>query len=66
MNHVIYYPFQLRDLPYGSVVIDGDGDAWQKLEELDIWGIAGFDAGDPDFFIEEFLPVTVVYKPEEA
>ena len=66
MDNLIHSSLGLRDLPYGSVVIDCDGDAWQKLEELDRWGVTGFDAGDPNFFIEEFLPVEVVYTPDEA
>lgn len=66
MNNLIHSSLGLRDLPYGSVVIDCDGDAWQKLWELDKWGVAGFDAGDTYFFIEEFLPVEVVYTPDEA
>ena len=66
MDNLIHSLLGLRDLPYGSVVIDCDGDAWQKLEELDRWGVAGYDAGDPYFYIGEFLPAKLVYKPEEA
>ena len=66
MNNVIYYQGALKDLPYGSVVIDCDGDAWQKSETFEKWIAVGVDYGDPDTIVEEFLPVEVVYKPDEA
>lgn len=66
MDNLIHYPGALRGLPYGTVVIDCDGDAWRKSEKLNRWVVAGFNAEDPDVFIEEFLPVEVVYKPDEA
>lgn len=65
MDNLIHSLLGLRDLPYGSVVIDREGDAWQKLYDYERWGLAGFDAEDPYFYIGEFLPVTVVYTPDE-
>lgn len=56
----------LGDLPYGSVVIDCDGEAWQKHEILDKWVVVGIDDTNPDVVIEDYLPVEVVYTPDEA
>ena len=66
MANLIHSSLGLRDLPYGSVVIDCDGDAWQKGEIFEKWIAVGVDYGDPDTIVEEFLPVEVVYKPDET
>lgn len=66
MDNLIHYQGALKDLPYGTVVIDCDGDAWQKSEVFNKWIAVGVDYGDPDTFVDEFLPVEVVYKPDEA
>lgn len=67
MDNLIHYQGALKDLPYGTVVVDCDGDAWQKNGILDRWIVIGMDdAGDPDVVIEEFLPVELVYTPDEA
>lgn len=66
MDNLIHYQGALKDLPYGSVVIDCDGDAWQKNENLDRWAVVGIDDTNPDVVIEDFLPVEVVYTPDEA
>ena len=66
MDNLIHSLLDLNDLPLGSVVIDCDGDAWQNLYELDGWGAAGYEAGDPLLPIADFLPVKMVYTPDEA
>lgn len=66
MDNLIHSSLGLRDLPYGSVVIDCDGDAWQKSGWLDKWVVTGFDDVNTHGGIEEYLPAKLVYKPEEA
>lgn len=66
MDNLIHYQGVLKDLPYGTVVIDCDGDAWQKNEILDRWIVVGIDDINPDVVIEDYLPVEVVYTPDEA
>ena len=66
MNNVIYYQGALKDLPYGTVVVDCDGDAWQKSEIFEKWIVVGIDDTNPDVVIEDDLPVEVVYTPDEA
>ena len=66
MDNSINHSIELVNLPYGTVVIDCDGDAWQKADDINAWTVAGYDAGDPDFYIEEFFPVKVVYTPDET
>lgn len=66
MNNLIHSSLGLRDLPYGSVVIDLDGDAWQKHDILDKWVVVGVDDNTPGVVIEDYLPVEVVYTPDEA
>ena len=66
MANLIHSSLGLKDLPYGTVVVDCDGDAWQKNEILDRWIVVGIDDTNPDVVIEEFFPVKVVYKPDEA
>lgn len=66
MDNLIHSLLGLNDLPYGTVVIDLDGDAWQKQDILDKWAVVGIDDTNPDVVIEDYLPVEVVYKPDEA
>ena len=66
MANLIHSLLGLRDLPYGSVVIDCDGDAWQRHDILDKWVVVGIDDTNPDVVIEDFLPVEVVHTPDEA
>ena len=66
MDNLIHSLLGLRDLPYGTVVIDCDGDAWQKHDILDKWVVVGVDDNTPGVVIGEFLPVEVVYTPDEA
>lgn len=66
MDNLIHYQGALKDLPYGTVVIDCDGDAWQKNESQDRWNVVGIDDTNPDVVIEDYLPVEVVYTPDEA
>ena len=66
MANLIHSSLGLRDLPYGSVVIDCDGDAWQKSETFEKWIVVGIDDTNPDVVIEDYLPVEVVYTPDEA
>lgn len=66
MSHIIHSQFGLRDLPYGAVVIDCDGDAWQKHEIMDKWVVVGVDDNNPHVFIKDYFPVEVVYTPDEA
>lgn len=66
MDNLIHSLFGLRDLPYGSVVIDCEGDAWQKNEILDRWIVVGIDDASPDIVIEDYFPMEVVFIPEEA
>ena len=65
MDNLITDLDELKDLPQGTVVIDCDGDAWQNLYELEGWGAAGYAVEDPLLLISEFLPVKVVYTPDE-
>ena len=66
MANLIHSSLGLRDLPYGSVVIDCDGDAWQKGEIFEKWIVVGIDDTNPDVVIEDYLPVEVVYTSDEA
>ena len=66
MANLFHSLLGLRDLPYGTVIIDCDGDAWQKNEILDRWIVVGIDDTNPDVVIEDYLPVEVVYTPDEA
>lgn len=66
MDNLIHSLLGLIGLPYGTVVIDLDGDAWQKQDIPDKWAVVGIDDNNPDVVIEDYLPVEVVYKPDEA
>ena len=66
MVNLIFGLLDLNDLLPGTVVIDCDGDAWQKNEILDKWIVVGIDDTNPDVVIEDYLPVEVVYTPDEA
>lgn len=66
MSVLVHGKDGLGNLPYGSVVIDCDGEAWQKHEILDKWVVVGIDDKNPYIFIEDYFPVKVVYKPDEA
>lgn len=66
MSSLIHSLTKLDDLPYGTVVIDCDGDAWQKHDILDKWVVVGVDDNTPGVVIEDYLPVEVVHTPDEA
>lgn len=52
------------DLPFGSVVIDCDGDAWQR-DWADGWSLAGESSENTSVLSPEFGPYTIVYTPEK-
>lgn len=52
------------DLPFGSVVIDCDGDAWQR-DWADGWSLAGESSENTPVLRPGFAPYTIVYTPEE-
>lgn len=55
------YDADCDKLPFGSVVLDCDGDAWQ-LKESGWECITGVAVELPD---EEWAPYTIIYTPEE-
>lgn len=52
------------DLPFGSVVIDCDGDAWQR-DWADVWSLAGESSENTPVLRPGFTPYTIVYTPKE-
>lgn len=52
------------DLPFGSVVIDCDGDAWQR-DWADGWSLAGESSENTPVLRPGFAPYTIAYTPEE-
>ena len=52
------------DLPFGSVVIDCDGDAWQR-DWADGWSLAGESSENTPVLRPGFAPYTIIYTPEE-
>lgn len=52
------------DLPAGTVVIDCDGDAWQR-DWVDGWSLAGESSENTPVLRPGFAPYTIVYTPEE-
>jgi hypothetical protein len=52
------------DLPFGSVVIDCDGDAWQR-DWADGWSLAGESSENTPVLRPGFAPYTIVYTPGE-
>ena len=52
------------DLPFGSVVIDCDGDAWQR-DWADGWSLAGESSENTPVLRPRFAPYTIAYTPEE-
>nr|DAP10080.1 MAG TPA: hypothetical protein [Bacteriophage sp.] len=52
------------DLPFGSVVIDCDGDAWQR-DWADGWSLAGESSENTPVLSPEFAPYTIVHTPKE-
>ncbi|WP_159622699.1 hypothetical protein [Ruania rhizosphaerae] len=60
MNEQITTAAELDALPVGSVVLDRDGDAWQKSSK---W----FCAAPPEWSLHKlshYLPATVLYRPD--
>ena len=53
------------DLPFGSVVIDCDGDAWQR-DWADGWSLAGESSENTPVLRPGFAPYTIVYTPKES
>lgn len=51
------------DLPFGSVVIDCDGDAWQR-DWADGWSLAGESIENTPVLSPEFAPYTIIYTPK--
>ena len=51
-------------LPFGSVVIDCDGDAWQR-DRADGWSLAGESRENTPALRPGFAPYTIVYTPGE-
>lgn len=60
-RRVVYKAEGLDALPVGSVVLDGDGDAWQKLEGGS-WNI-GIKERSARYLIDNHGPVTLVHEP---
>lgn len=57
---------ELEDLPIGSVVLDEDGDAWQKRTwwRTDAyWALAGEDTYNLPESIKHVGPWTLIYRP---
>lgn len=52
------------DLPFGSVVIDCDGDAWQR-DWADGWSLAGESSENTPVLRPGFAPYTIIYTPKE-
>lgn len=52
------------DLPFDSVVIDCDGDAWQR-DWVDGWSLAGESSENTPVLSPEFAPYTIVHTPEK-
>lgn len=52
------------DLPFGSVVIDCDGDAWQRDWD-DGWSLAGGSSENAPVLRPGFAPYTIIYTTEE-
>lgn len=52
------------DLPFGSVVIDCDGDAWQR-DWADGWSLAGESSENTPVLRPGCAPYTIVYTPGE-
>jgi hypothetical protein len=55
----------LERVPTGTVVLDKDGDVWQRLTKKSWYQTnPGFVGSSPTELLE-YLPVTVIYIPEE-
>ncbi|ROS28901.1 hypothetical protein EDF22_0632 [Rathayibacter sp. PhB127] len=54
---------EIEELPMGSVVVDVQGDPWQRLGHG--WQIAGDSKTAPAEFLSKLAPLRVVARPEE-
>lgn len=52
------------DLPFGSVIIDCDGGAWQR-DWADGWSLAGESSENTPVLRPGFAPYTIVHTPKE-
>ena len=52
------------DLPFGSVVIDCDGDAWQRHPTLG-WELSGESGESSPVLNSKYGPYTIIYTPKE-
>lgn len=52
------------DLPFGTVVIDRDGGAWQR-QRPNGWLLAGEGSENTLTLMTGFAPYTIIYTPEE-
>ena len=61
---IVYLQEQLNDLPAGTILRDGEGDAWQKDEDGEFW-IAGGEALCEADRITRYAPFQVLWEGGE-